>query len=644
MKYTSGKTSDEFFINNDATELDKIGMKSRITGRNNIFSEGYSNSLDDLDKFKRKKQIFLKNTSTWNDKHKPKKSSDLAVHPKKIEEIRNWLSNALNVCSTKNKGVNSLILLISGPPGCGKTATIKTLSNELCCAIQEWSNPTSVTDGRNCDGDLFESEYIHHVAKDDSIPYETHISAFRNFMLRSNRYSMLPGLGKRPKVTHAPGNDDQTDGERKIVIIEELPAFAYKNISEFQDIIKQYDRSRVTRFPLVIIQSECKSAGSKDDLFRKVFPPDFLQLANIQHIQFNAVNATNMLKTLTSIAMIESSSSDKMFKIPDKDSLQALATSVNGDIRAAVNALQFACLNYSSSNDMKTCFNGHTTLTSSTSNSKPKNLNCNKNKTSKIEDTSLSKIGGKDPTIDLFHAIGKVLYCKREEDKAGNESKVRDNEKLPRRLQNMKGSMTYARSKLKINPEELLEHIPMSSPASFTAFLHHSYLDFSAGIHEVAEAAESLSYADPFFNEWMTTSKISLTDYGGIITIRGLCHPNSNSTKRNIGMKKFNKPELYNVIATTKNRHELLSHHFRKRCLPSQELLTVLAPIVTQVYPDQFTPDIIEATRYYSDLRDASPYLRISAENCKKTVCNSESKDSDSDESQADMLIEDFDD
>ena len=40
-----------------------------------------------------------------------------------------------------------------------------------------------------------------------------------------------------------------------------------------------------------------------------------------------------------------------------------------------------------------------------------------KNKTSKIEDTSLSKIGGKDPTIDLFHAIGKVLYCKREEDK-----------------------------------------------------------------------------------------------------------------------------------------------------------------------------------------------------------------------------------
>ena len=27
----------------------------------------------------------------------------------------------------------------------------------------------------------------------------------------------------------------------------------------------------------------------------------------------------------------------------------------------------------------------------------------------------MAKIGGRDPNLDLFHAMGKVLYCKREE-------------------------------------------------------------------------------------------------------------------------------------------------------------------------------------------------------------------------------------
>ena len=29
---------------------------------------------------------------------------------------------------------------------------------------------------------------------------------------------------------------------------------------------------------------------------------------------------------------------------------------------------------------------------------------------------ALASIGGKDPTLDLFHAMGKVLYCKRDEE------------------------------------------------------------------------------------------------------------------------------------------------------------------------------------------------------------------------------------
>lgn len=45
------------------------------------------------------------------------------------------------------------------------------------------------------------------------------------------------------------------------------------------------------------------------------------------------------------MASHESVNSDTKFSVPDKQALAALAASSAGDIRSAVNALQFACLN-----------------------------------------------------------------------------------------------------------------------------------------------------------------------------------------------------------------------------------------------------------------------------------------------------------
>ena len=635
--------SDKIQTSKDVSKLPKRKVQSQTKHRNTYLSEGCSNSLDDVEMFKRKKKRLDDNTSTWNMKHKPKKTSDLAVHPKKIEEVRSWLFNALNKDIGSNKATNSMLLL-TGPPGCGKTATIDVLSCELNFVIQEWCNPIAAVDMKKRDTDDFESSNHSYYSKDDTVPYESNVNAFSNFMLRANRYNVLPGLEEPRFAGHtSEDKENQSHKKGKVVLLEELPSFAFRETNEFQAILKRYSESRKHAFPLVIIQSECKSAGSKDDLIRKIFPSDFLQLSSIHHIQFNAINSTNMIKTLTSIAMIESSYGDKMFKIPDKESLGALSISVNGDIRAAINALQFACLHSNRQNDVKTCFDGQTTLTSSSSSSKTKIIDKKKNKVSKTTNDQLSRIGGKDPTIDLFHAIGKVLYCKREEGEYGCASEIKDFNMLPRKLQRPKAPRKYARSSLKLNPEELLEHIPMSTPASFTAFLHQSYLDFSSDIHDAAEAAESLSYADPFFNEWMTTSKVSLTDYGGVIAIRGLCYPNKNTAKKNFGMKTFSKPDWYNVVSTSKNSSQLLINHFRKRSLSNVELFTEFAPIVLQCYPSDFSSDMIEAVQYYSDV-PSNACKRGRSTNSKRMLhCPELNRIEDEDVSEADMLIEEFD-
>ena len=39
------------------------------------------------------------------------------------------------------------MLLLTGPPGCGKTATLCTLARNMGCAILEWVNPVTNVGG-----------------------------------------------------------------------------------------------------------------------------------------------------------------------------------------------------------------------------------------------------------------------------------------------------------------------------------------------------------------------------------------------------------------------------------------------------------------------------------------------------------------
>ena len=172
-----------------------------------------------------------------------------------------------------------------------------------------------------------------------------------------------------------------------------------------------------------------------------------------------------------------------LFVFTDKNALTSLATSTNGDIRAAINAFQIGC---ATQNYRKKVFEGSTSLQSSKK--KAKNSNSSSKNT---KGSTLAVIGGKNNKMDLFHAIGKVLYCKRTDEIESREKSLCQNK---------------TRYKLEIDPEELLENIPTSAN-SFTAFLHQSYTDFFTNMKDLAGAAENLSICDPFFNEWTVSLK-----------------------------------------------------------------------------------------------------------------------------------------
>ena len=107
-------------------------------------------------------------------------------------------------------------------------------------------------------------------------------------------------------------------GAKKIVLIEEMPGFILKDPEVLHQTLKKFVPGSAP-WPLVIIHSE----RNKSDSMKKLFPPSVL--ASISHISFNPVANTNLVKCLSSIAMIESSYGIRSFKIPDKAELTALA-------------------------------------------------------------------------------------------------------------------------------------------------------------------------------------------------------------------------------------------------------------------------------------------------------------------------------
>lgn len=222
------------------------------------------------------------------------------------------------------------MLLLRGPPGCGKTATVKVLAKEFQIGIQEWIVPIEVVE--------FKSKYDRdeddhdNLSFNDQVPYIGQKRAFRNFLLRANRYKALNGLGSDNGITSG----------RQLVLLEEIPSFAYKDPAEFHSFLAEY-RSKSKAFPLIIIQSESNNDDGKKRK-KYILNDDMISELRLDEISFNAVATTNLVKSLTAIANSEAKSGVRSFKIPDKDALTALAESSGGDIRGAINALQFACL------------------------------------------------------------------------------------------------------------------------------------------------------------------------------------------------------------------------------------------------------------------------------------------------------------
>ncbi|XP_049651139.1 cell cycle checkpoint protein RAD17 isoform X2 [Accipiter gentilis] len=320
----------------------------------------------------------------WVDRYKPESQNDLAVQKKKIEEVETWLKMHIFQRQPKQGGS---VLLLTGPSGCGKTATIQILAKDLGIQVQEWINPISLDFTKEDLRNMFGHDSNFH-----TFPSQAQAALFQDFLLRANKYNKLQMLG------------DSSENDKKLILVEDIPNQFYRDPSSLHEILRRFVRT--SRCPLIFIISDNFSGDSNQ---RLLFPMEILEEFCISSINFKPVAPTNMMKVLKRIAATEASMNRE--KNYDR-TLELLCRGCSGDIRSAINSLQFS--------SMKDC-----SLEKEFWSRKKRSsaLKCEvaavskirkKSKSDTSEDQEIQAIGGKDASIFLFHALGKIIYCKRE--------------------------------------------------------------------------------------------------------------------------------------------------------------------------------------------------------------------------------------
>ena len=162
--------------------------------------------------------------------------------------------------------------------------------------------------------------------------------------------------------------------------------------------------ARKPSIPMVMIVSETVLTASSADSFtvHRLLGPDILGHAAVSVIEFNPVARTLLAKALDLVAQKDARCSGRR-NMPGPNVMERLGEV--GDIRSAIGSLQMLCLR----GDNPDSWGQRVAL------SKPKRNTRSQVPLTRTEKDSLEVITQREASLGVFHAVGKVVYNKRDE-------------------------------------------------------------------------------------------------------------------------------------------------------------------------------------------------------------------------------------
>lgn len=285
---------------------------------------------------------------------------------------------------------------------------LEVLSKEIGFEVLEWKNPGSVipTEGPG-EEDAFSSGLT---------------GVFEEFVGRAGRFGCLNMVSTTPSPRNNAEGKRSTNGKslpktdkskKKVILIEDFPNALFTSspapLASFRHTIKSFlavpapPRFSPPVPPLVLIISESANiSGSSAFTAHRLLSPEILHHPLATSITFNKIAPTFMVKALSAIIVQESRESGRRFG-PSNPMLQALSSS--GDIRSAIMGLEFLAVNGE--------LGAFSEKVDSNEQAKRKKKSGD-NDLNEIERETLNAVTQRESSLGFFHAVGRVLYNKRE--------------------------------------------------------------------------------------------------------------------------------------------------------------------------------------------------------------------------------------
>ena len=310
------------------------------------------------------------------------------------------------IAAVQSLTASQRLLVLKGPSGAGKTATISMLAKVMDIEVSEWKNPV---------GSQFSSE-----------AYSSMCAQFEDFLGRSGRFNKLVLAGRLKSVPAAPSwTTDALGGKTRarIILMEEFPnTFLSTSVAlrSFRSSVLQHvsstppsiggplgkqqdDHANITPMVMIITETRLTTVTSASDSFtvHRLLGPELLSHPCVSIIEFNPIASTYLTKALDLVVQKEARQSGRR-RIPGPAVLKKLGEA--GDIRSAIGSLQFLCLRGGDGNDWGGRVASRANKGANTS-----------SPLTKLEKDSLAMITQRESNLGLFHSVGKVVYNKRED-------------------------------------------------------------------------------------------------------------------------------------------------------------------------------------------------------------------------------------
>nr|USW07781.1 cell cycle checkpoint protein RAD17 [Crypthecodinium cohnii] len=322
--------------------------------------------------------------SLWSERFTPQSEEELVVSKKKVAEVKEFLCGRLSSANT---------LILRGPPGSGKAAVLKALAADLGVQVAEWRP-------------MARSELVDGVSLPES---------FLTFLTQADRYSRLQTVG-----------DSLMSAVNRpcLALVRDFPFTFLDNSWSGNNSENGLTRSEkfVQHFQELLQRGELRRAvfcfnNSTDDY--RTIKRLFLQSgssASITTIEFPPVAKTFVQRVLDNILKSQGLKAAAL-----GIDTSALATECSGDLRQAITGLQLAAGSISASAAFAAVAGrpgaaGRGGRGGARGRAKAAALTAAAKSASSPPTPSASttsSVAVRNVSLDMFHALGKLLWCKR---------------------------------------------------------------------------------------------------------------------------------------------------------------------------------------------------------------------------------------